>query len=87
MLLEKDPRPPAFMVKEIQRVISEMKACINRPVPLAPALMVNKMSEVEADKLTVQLLWKFGSLLEIWPEVRKVALKLKSEGKTLARRV
>ena len=78
------PDAPAGWTDDVQRCIAEAHACLDRQVDLAPADLVPERRPDEARALIQRLLFRFGELLEHWPDIHEAARTLRERGHALA---
>jgi hypothetical protein len=78
------PEGPAGWTDDVQRCIDEARECLTRPDEIAPADLVPERHADEARALVQRLLFRFGELLEHWPDIHEAARTLRERGHALA---
>jgi hypothetical protein len=78
------PDAPAGWTDDVHRCIDEAHECLKRQDEVALADLVPERSADEARALVQRLLFRFGELLECWPDIHEAARTLRQRGHALA---
>jgi hypothetical protein len=75
---------PAGWTDDVHRCIDEAHECLKRQDDIAPADLVPGHDAEQARALVQRLLFRFGELLEHWPDIHEAAGALRQRGHALA---
>jgi len=75
---------PAGWTDDVHRCIDEAHECLKRQDDVAPADLAPERDPDDARALVQRLLFRFGELLEHWPDIYEAARTLRGRGHALA---
>lgn len=76
--------PPDYWVDDIHKQVEALREAMTDPHYVVPLDLRLERDIEEARRLSQQLVWKFGQLLDGWPEMVETAKKLRAHGQHLA---
>jgi hypothetical protein len=76
--------PPDYWVEDIHKQVEALRKAMTDPHYVVPLDLRLECDMEEARHLSQQYVWKFGQLLQAWPEIVAAAKRLRSQGIRLA---
>jgi len=82
--LDSHASPPDYWAEDIHKQVEALREAMTNPDYVVPLDLRLERDMDEARRLSQQFVWKFGQLLDAWPEMVETAKKLRAKGQHLA---
>lgn len=83
-LLLQYPKSPDYWTNDVKKLIQQARGELERGVLLAPETLVAKLGQDKAEQSLQKFIWRFGKLLQWWPDMVQTAKTLRRSGVRLA---